>query len=667
MKKLPIIRGKLFYLSFITTFLVLLFISAVSCTNEQIEDEVLEGIKGNSEIKASVPLQNPGFESGEVGWGDTAKYAISGDEHSGSKAGKVTSSSGKIEQTVSVSQNTNYILKAWVNGNGKLSVGGKINDFNTSSYEEITIAFNSGSASSVTILGTRDSGDVRFDDFTLDSSESGDPTQSGQIIPTSVSANGNQTGYVPENTVDGEIENTESRWSSNGYTGKYITYDLGVSKTISSLKIAWFKGDERRAYFKIRVGNSTSSLSTVYDAKTNGSSGTTEGLEAYNFDSIEARYVRISCFGNSSSSWNSIIETEIYGELGNQEDTTPPGPISGLSATAGDGTVSLSWNNPGDADFNNVRITYAGGNATTSGESRTISGLTNGTSYTFTLVAVDNAGNTSSSRTIIATPQGNSSGGTNPSDILSNLDQWKITFPLDGNGKDSTNDSKSGNNCNDRNKNASDSEIEMGDLMGQIPAPYAEYFYVEGDEVVFKAHCGGATTGGSSYPRSELRQMPGGNDNYWSMNDYQYLDVRVRATHLPVEKPEVSMVQIHGPGDEPLRVEYRSDEQGLHVVQNDDIEVDNVLPYSLGEQLRVTVTVQNGRVYCRIENESRPSLDAWTDDWKSEDSTGYFKVGCYTQSTMFLKDCKSGEGYDNESPDAYGEVRVKDMTLNVTY
>ncbi|WP_378173366.1 polysaccharide lyase family 7 protein [Aquimarina sp. SS2-1] len=667
MKKLPIIRGKLFYSSFISMFLLLLFILAVSCTNEQIEDEVLEGIKDDSELKAPVLLQNPGFESGEVGWGDNEKYAISGDEHSGSKAGKVTSSSGKIEQVVSVNQNTNYILKAWVYGNGKLSIGGQISDFNTSSYKEIAISFNSGSASSVTILGTRDSGDVRFDDFTLISSETGDQTESDKVVPINVSANGNQTGYGPENTIDGEIENTESRWSSNGFTGKYITYDLGVSKTISSLKIAWFKGDERKAYFKIRAGNSISSLSTVYDAKTNGSSGSTEGLEIYNFDSIEARYVRISCFGNSSSSWNSIIETEIYGEVGNQGDTTPPGPVSELRATAGDGSVSLSWNNPEDADFNNISIMYAGENVTTSGENRIISGLNNGTSYTFTVVALDNSGNTSSPRTISATPEGNTSGDTNPSDILFNLDQWKITFPLDGNGKDSTNDSKSGNNCNDRNRNASDSEIEMGDLIGRIPTPYAEYFYVEGDEVVFKAHCGGATTGGSSYPRSELRQMPGGNDNYWSMQDYQYLDVRVRATHLPVEKPEVSMVQIHGPGNEPLRIEYRSDEQGLHVVQNDDIEVDNVLPYSLGEQLRVTVTVQNGRVYCRIENESRPSLDAWTDDWRSADSTGYFKVGCYTQSTMFLEDCKSGEGYNNESPDAYGEVRVKDMTLSVTY
>ncbi|WP_299437162.1 polysaccharide lyase family 7 protein [uncultured Aquimarina sp.] len=662
MKKLPAVKSKLSFLSVTSIFLLLLFFSAISCTNEQIEDEILEGIKDDSEIKVSVPIQNPGFESGKANWGSTSNYSISSDEHSGSKAGKVNSSSGKVEQMVSVSQNTDYILKAWVKGNGKLSIGGQINDFNTSSYEEITVAFNSGSSSSVTILGTRDSGDVRFDDFTLDSSESGDPTESGQIIPLSVSANGNQTGYEPENTIDGEIQNTESRWSSNGYTGKYITYDLGVSKTISSLKIAWFKGDERRAYFKIRVGNSTSSLSTVYDAKTNGSSGTTEGLETYNFDSIDARYVRISCFGNSSNSWNSIIETEIYGVGGNQGDTTPPGAVSNLNASAGNGSVSLSWDNPNDSDFSNVSITYAGGSTTATGENKTISGLTNGTAYTFTVVAKDDSGNTSSSKSITATPQGNTGGGNNPSDILSSLDKWKITFPLDEDGNDSTNDSKTGSDCNDRNRNAE----EIRDITGAIPSPYSDYFYVEGDEVVFKAHCGGATTSGSSYPRSELRQTPGGNDNYWSMDDYQYLDVRVRATHLPVEKPEVSMVQIHGPQDEPLRVEYRADDEGLHVVMNENNTAENVLPYSLGEQLRVTVTVNNGNIRCVIVNESRPNLAAWDENWDAEDSTGYFKVGCYTQSTMFLSDCK-GSGYSDESPSAYGEVRVKDMTLDVTY
>ncbi len=135
---------------------------------------------------------------------------------------------------------------------------------------------------------------------------------------SSVSANGDD-GNGPANTLDG---NLNTRWSSKGASGKYITYDLGSTKKVSSVKIAWYKGDQRKAYFKIRVGNSTSGLSTVYDAASSGSSGSTKQLETYNFNEVNARYIRISSFGNSSNDWNSITETEIYGEGG----STPPPP-----------------------------------------------------------------------------------------------------------------------------------------------------------------------------------------------------------------------------------------------------------------------------------------------------------------------------------------------------
>ncbi|WP_109299110.1 polysaccharide lyase family 7 protein [Aquimarina sp. AU474] len=155
------------------------------------------------------------------------------------------------------------------------------------------------------------------------------------ITPVSVSANGDD-GNGPANTLDG---NLNTRWSSKGYTGKYITYDLGSSKNISSLKVAWYKGNQRKAFFKIRVGNSTSSLSTIYDAKSTGSSGNTAGLETYNFNAVSARYVRISCFGNSSSAWNSITETQIH-----SSGSTPPPPPSGGNSP-GDvlGLTSNTW------------------------------------------------------------------------------------------------------------------------------------------------------------------------------------------------------------------------------------------------------------------------------------------------------------------------------------
>ncbi|GAA3511419.1 hypothetical protein GCM10022393_26490 [Aquimarina addita] len=644
---------------FVISFLFFFY----SCTKEEFSEEISS--KENDTLKSFITIQNPGFELGKVGWGDESNYSISGDEYSGSRAGKVTSSTGKIEQTVVLERNTDFSLSAWVEGQGTLSIGGKTVDFDTTDgYEKIVISFNSSDSSSAVIVGTRSNGDVRFDDFILEIIDSSSSAEIGVIKPISASSNGNQNGYDPENTIDQDLAEV-SRWSSNGAEGKYITYDLGAIKTLTSLKIAWLKGDERKAYFKIRVSNfPNKEFRNVYNAKTTGSSGTTEGFETYEFEATKARYVRISCFGNSLNSWNSIIETEIYGQVGDPGtvDTTPPSPVRELIATAGDASVALSWNNPDNEDFKNVQITYDDKQLEIEGNSTVINGLTNEKLYTFTIVAMDTSGNSSDVRIIEVTPKGDIppvSGGGTPASILSGLEKWKITFPLDKDG----NDSMGAQDCDDRNRNA----FEIRDITGNIPEPFSKYFYVDADEVVFKAHVGGATTSGSSYTRSELRQTPGGDDNYWSMQDYQYLDVRVRATHLPVEKPEVSMVQIHGPDDEPLRVEYRADRQGLHVVQNENSTAENVLPYMLGEQLRVTVTVDKGVITCRIINESRPNLDPWEDEWIADDTTGYFKVGCYTQSSMTLSTCKPNEGYSNEAYGAYGEVRVKDMSLQVTY
>ncbi len=251
---------------------------------------------------------------------------------------------------------------------------------------------------------------------------------------------------------------------------------------------------------------------------------------------------------------------------------------------------------------------------------------------------------------------------TKPSDILEELKEWKLTLPVDRSGNDSTTDAELGTGCVDRNNNAH----EIIDVTGVIPNPYAEYFYVDGEEVIFKAHCGGATTNGSSYPRSGLRQTPGGPSNYWLMQDYQFLDVRVRVLSVPVNKPEVSMVQIQGPNAEPLRVEYRLDDLGLHVTQNKNVTRQYVLPYELGEQLRIIAIVDDGDITVRIENESRPELDFWEETWAANSETGYFRVGCYTQSSMFLSSCK-GTSYDNELPDSYGSVAIRDLNLISNY
>ena len=163
-------------------------------------------------------------------------------------------------------------------------------------------------------------------------------SKTGVISIKSVSANGDD-GNVPANTIDGSLS---TRWSSLGATGKYITYDLGSTQEISGVKIAFYKGNQRKAYFKIRVGNSTSTLSTVFDAKAEGSSGTTSNFETFTFPKVNARYVRISCFGNSDNNWNSITETQILGEDGDDNGGGDGNP-SGDTPTAVLGITEQTW------------------------------------------------------------------------------------------------------------------------------------------------------------------------------------------------------------------------------------------------------------------------------------------------------------------------------------
>ncbi|GAA3583430.1 hypothetical protein GCM10022222_80250 [Amycolatopsis ultiminotia] len=75
---------------------------------------------------------------------------------------------------------------------------------------------------------------------------------------------------------------------------------------------------------------------------------------------------------------------------------SPPGAPSNVSATGDSGSATLSWGAAASnrATVTSYRISWAGGSKTVGGGTRraSISGLTNGTRYTFTVVAVNKAG-----------------------------------------------------------------------------------------------------------------------------------------------------------------------------------------------------------------------------------------------------------------------------------
>lgn len=93
-------------------------------------------------------------------------------------------------------------------------------------------------------------------------------------------------------------------------------------------------------------------------------------------------------------------------------DLTPPGPVHGARAVAGDHTITVSWVPPA-SDVARVEVRLAEvegsgmGRLVYKGTARqyTFKGLRNNVEYRFVVVAVDKAGNTSPSLVVTATPK----------------------------------------------------------------------------------------------------------------------------------------------------------------------------------------------------------------------------------------------------------------------
>lgn len=166
-----------------------------------------------------------------------------------------------------------------------------------------------------------------------------------QITPpaSNVTASTND-GNLPGNVVD---DNYTSRWSGFG-DGAWLQLDLGSSKLVSHIKVAVHYGTSRKNDFELQVFNGSSWV-TVFDGR---SSGTTTGLEVYDFTDLQGSRVRYvghgyyNLDGSFGKFWNSVTEVEIWGE------GTPP--TSSPTPTSTGGTCTY----PADVlNLNNWKVT----------------------------------------------------------------------------------------------------------------------------------------------------------------------------------------------------------------------------------------------------------------------------------------------------------------------
>ena len=139
-------------------------------------------------------------------------------------------------------------------------------------------------------------------------------------------ASGSDAGFPAVNAIDGSLT---TRWTALG-KGQYITGDLGAFKTVSGLRIAWYRGSLRRSSFQILARLADGTTRTVFSGQ---SSGTAVGPELYTFAPVTTRYLRVVVNGNTENDYANLWEMAV--DAGST-------PASGVGVTVSPSAVSVA-------------------------------------------------------------------------------------------------------------------------------------------------------------------------------------------------------------------------------------------------------------------------------------------------------------------------------------
>lgn len=247
---------------------------------------------------------------------------------------------------------------------------------------------------------------------------------------------------------------------------------------------------------------------------------------------------------------------------------------------------------------------------------------------------------------------------TPPASVISLL-EWGLNIPFNSTGNDGI-ANRSG-------------WIEQPDL-----ARYLLPWYFETNDcdsgVIFRAHTNGATTGGSGYPRSELREMTadGSDQAEWTSAQGRHTMRIVQSVNsLPAVKSHLVAGQIHNDDDDITVI--RLEGSKLYMTDgNEKLNPPLTESYELGTPFEVLYVVEDNvtSLFYRL----RPDIgtdDPAPDPIDPDDDTpdkilegayggAYFKAGCYVQSA-----CDGDKKALGEACNAYGEVEI--FELEVTH
>jgi hypothetical protein len=304
--------------------------------------------------------------------------------------------------------------------------------------------------------------------------------------------------------------------------------------------VAVYKGNERKNRFQLQYWNGSGWV-TVFDGQ---SSGTTTGLQTFDFTDVQSSRVRYVGHGyvtnsGSTGTWNSVTEVEVWGESGG-----------------------------------------GGGNC------------------------------------------------TYPADVL-NLTNWKITLPT--------------------GPSESPTEVKQPALDSFTVDPWFKPT-AACDAVQFRSPVNGVTTGGSSYPRSELREMAnnGTSNASWSSTSGTHtLVVNEAFTTLPATKPHLVGAQIHDSSDD-VTV-FRLEGSSLYITNGDTTHHKLVTSnYVLGTRFEAKFVVSGGQIRAYYNGTLQTTIS-------KSFSGGYFKAGAYTQAN-----CSNSSPCSNSN---YGQVLIYSVSV----
>lgn len=207
------------------------------------------------------------------------------------------------------------------------------------------------------------------------------------------------------------------------------------------------------------------------------------------------------------------------------------------------------------------------------------------------------------------------------------LTHWKLTLPV----------TKDGTVAGPGNA------VEMIALEGLSVPPY---FTVTADSISFRAPTDGATTKGSHYPRSELREMDGEGDEYdWVVEQGGILTATLQVDELPKtakgQPGAIVIGQIHGPDDELCRLYFDNgalyfvdDKAGKAAKETKFVlksSVGKAAKIPLGERFSYTIDANSERLEVSVQynDVTYTATDPISAFWPGKEL--YFKAGVYVQ------------------------------------